>query len=121
MTIETIRVTVTREEMKGPGNDEQNVFIAGITLLKILLRARIPVMGISGFVVVARGKLTVEHEDGLDGDEWHYTFVGEPIAAELMDELLRSMEKGGGHFTFTKPLAEREAAVRARLAEDEEL
>lgn len=117
MGTETISVTITRDQMARHQND-RNLFLSGIGIVKTLLDKRIPVVGIDGVIHVARGKLTVEYNDGLDGDEWTYTFVGEPIMKELMPEV----RKPGFGLTLKGPsLAEREAAMRAKLVEDEEL
>lgn len=117
MTTETISVTITRDHMAKNAND-RNLYLSGVGIVKTLLDKRIPAIGIDGVILVERGKLTIEHEEGLDGDEWTYTFVGEPIMKELMPEV----RKPGFGLTLKGPtLAEREAAMRAKLADDEEL
>jgi len=113
--VETIKVTITRDEL-AKGNPTYNLYLSGLGITKALTNARIPAVGIDGVINVARGKLTIEYNDGLDGDEWTYTFVGEPIMKELMPEV----RKAG----FCLPLkghslAEREAALRAKLEEEE--
>jgi hypothetical protein len=118
MGIETISVTFTRDQLGGKGNPKFNLFMSGVGIVKSLLEKRIPAIGIDGVILVERGELTIRHEDGLDGDEWTYTFVGEPIMKELMPEV----RKPGFGLSLQGPtLREREAAMRAKLVDDEEL
>lgn len=117
MTIKTIRVTVTRDQLIGPKNPGRNLFIASIAVREKLLLAGVPVIGLDGIIAVERGTLTIQHEDGLDGDEWHYTFVGEPV----MPEVLETVRRMGKRPSLLLPLAQIEAEARAKLKEDEEL
>jgi hypothetical protein len=114
----TIRVTITRDEMIGPKNPGRNLFIAGVAVREKLFMAGVPVLGIDGILAVERGKLTIEHEDGLNGDEWIFTFVGEPVMPEVFREV-----RGRGKIrpSLLEPLAAIEADLRKKLAEDDEL
>jgi hypothetical protein len=125
MTEKTIRVTITRDEMTGPKNSGKNLFIAGIAVKERLFTRGIPVTGVDGILMVERGKLTIEHEDGLDGDEWHFTFVGVPVMPEVLKEVYG---RGRLRPSLSEPLAVIEARLRdqavkvaAKADEDDEL
>jgi hypothetical protein len=84
VAVVTIKKTFTRLELIGtnprtgqPHN--YNEVVTSNTIANRLLAAGIPVVGVLGIVAVEWGKLTVEHEDGLDGDEWKYTWTGEEV------------------------------------------
>jgi hypothetical protein len=114
----TIKITVTRDELHHRDDPDLQLTINGGKVVEKLRNAGIPVIGSSTILAVARGKLEIEYEDGLDGDEWHYTFVGEPV----MPEARRGPHGHVQSILLTDNLAEREAAVRARLqAEEDEL
>jgi len=119
MAIETISVTITRDDL-AERNEKLNCFLAGTKITKALLLARIPVIGVAGVLAIERGKLVIRHEDGLDGDEWTYTFTGEPILEALMPGIRAAFEamRGEHHIMINRPLAPREARLRA---EEEEL
>jgi len=120
MTIKTIRLTITRDDLTGPKNSGKNLFIAALAVRERLLLAGVPVIGLDGIIAVERGNLTIQHEDGLDGDEWHYTFVGEPVMPEVIEQVRRS----GKRPSLLTPLAQLEAEARDRLKkidEDDEL
>jgi hypothetical protein len=48
-------------------------------LCRQLLTAGIPVVGLVGLIAVEWGTLTIIHEDGLDGDEWTFSWTGAPV------------------------------------------
>jgi hypothetical protein len=112
MSIKTIRVTITRDSLIDRKNSGKNLFIAAIAVRERLLLAGVPVIGLDGVIAVERGTLTIEHEDGLDGDEFHYTFVGEPVMPEVIDQVRRI----GKRPSLITPLAVLEAEMRATLA-----
>jgi len=117
MAIETITVTITLDHLKFPANRELNNFISGCKITQTLLKHRIPVIGTDGILGVERGQLTVKHEDGLDGDEWHFTFVGEPIRKDMVQQITGP----NGRIQHWKRLDEQEAAHLKKIAEDDEL
>jgi hypothetical protein len=80
----TITQTFTRDQLIGmnPTNGKRhpyNAVVATNTIANKLLAAGVPIVGVLGIVAVEWGKLTVEHEDGLDGDEWKYTWTGNEV------------------------------------------
>lgn len=111
MTEKTIRVTITRDEMTGPKNSGKNLFIAGIAVKERLFKAGVPVIGVDGILAVERGKLTIEHDDGLDGDEWTFTFVGVPVMPDVLKEVY-------GRGRLRPSLHEPLAVIEARLREE---
>lgn len=112
MSIKTIRVTITRDELIGRKNTGRNLFIASVAVREKLLIAGVPVIGVDGIIAVERGTLTIAHDDGLDGDEWTYTFVGEPV----MQEVINDVRRIGKRPSLIEPLAMLEAAMREKLA-----
>lgn len=116
MATVTISKTFTRYELIGvqPRTGKlqpYNAVVSTNTLANRLLAAGIPVVGVLGIVAVEWGKLTVEHEDGLDGDEWKYTWTGE----EVPKSWRKRMAEQGYRNALDNPLAARIAA------EDDEL
>lgn len=109
----TVRVTFTRDEFAKKPFENQG-FLIGSHIIKTLARRGVPVIGVDGIVAVEKGKLTVEYVDGLDGDEWLYTYVG-PL---VPDSVIHSHPHGQHvHYTFGKPLAACEAEAVARPAQ----
>lgn len=97
MAARTITVTVTRDQLV---KDQKNRSInaqymkAGGRILSELRAAGIPIVGAIGLFGVEYGTLTMRMDDGLDGDEFVYTFVGEPLPQHLRKN----------EYTFGNPL-----------------
>jgi len=106
----TVVETFTRLQMTGRANPEGNETIAANTIFNRMLAKGVPIIGILGVLAVEWGKLTIEYEDGLDGDEWTYTWTGEPMPKEFIDKL----KIPGNRLRLTNPLAQ-------QIAEAEEL
>lgn len=108
-----VSVTITRDQLiDNRRNPEGCEFLAARVIIPRLLERGIPVIGLAGIIGVEWGKLTIEHEDGLDGDEWTYTFVGNLIPKAHMPKLT-------GGIRFIDPLGPKIAAAQA--AADDEL
>lgn len=114
----TISKTFTRDELLGiiPRTGkagEYNSINTGNFLTTRLLEAGIPVVGCFGVLAVEHGVLTVTHDpDGLDGDEWIYSWTG-----ERLPQGWPKRERGTGtpvKLRLDKPLA-------AQIAEEDEL
>lgn len=116
----TIRETFTRDQflVKTP---EGNDFLAARVIFGRLRSRGVPVIGALGVLGVEWGKLTIEHEDGLDGDEWTYTWTGRPLTKEWIAEIT----KPGKCVSIAAPLAPRILAENMRRAaavvDDDEL
>lgn len=78
----TIKHVFTRDQLTGTRNPAGNEVIAGQTIFNKLRASGVPVIGVLGVLAVEWGKLTIAYEDGLDGDEWAFTFVGKPMPKE---------------------------------------
>lgn len=118
----TIRETFTRDQFLGKHNPEGNDFLAARVIFGRLRARGVPVIGALGVLGVEWGKLTIEHEDGLDGDEWHYTWIGRPLTKEW----IAVITKPGHCVKINEPLAVRIAeaakvAAAKSSVEDDEL
>ncbi len=89
---------------------QYNEVISAGPIINGLLAAGIPVVGILGILAVEWGTLTITHEDGLDGDEWTYTWTGERVPAAYREK----MSQPGYRGRMDNPLA-------AQIAADNEL
>jgi hypothetical protein len=109
-----ISKTFTRIELIGVKKDgkahQYNEVVAANHIMIALLGAGIPVVGVMGVVAVEWGKLTVTHDDGLDGDEWTYSWTGEEVPKHYRSR----MQTAGYRNRLDKPLA-------AQIAADDEL
>jgi hypothetical protein len=78
----TVTETFTRDQLTGSRNHEANEVNAGQVILNRLRARGVPVIGVLGVLAVEWGVLTIAHEDGLDGDEWIWTYTGHCMPAE---------------------------------------
>lgn len=78
----TVRETFTRDQLTGTRNPEGNEVLAAQTIFNRLRAKGVPVIGTLGVLAIEWGVLTIAHEDGLDGDEWIYTFTGRRMPEE---------------------------------------
>jgi len=124
-----ISVTVTADELLFRGASLKEFAInksitpdwnidSGVPMRR-MLAAGIPVIGVDKIIGIARGELTITHEDGLDGDEWTYSFVGKPV---------REDARRGAHgqlqtiqLSTDLPMVEYAAELRADMAMEAEL
>lgn len=113
-----IKRTFTRAQLIGMNSDgrphEYNAVNTGNRLNMRLLEAGIPIIGgtLFGIVAVEWGTLTISHDpDGLDGDEWTYTWIGR----EVPQPFRRDMAKPTG----TRNRLDQPLAARIALADDE--
>lgn len=92
--IVTIKKTFTRLELIGkhhatgravPFNEVNSANF----LIAELHRIGIPVIGVMGVLAPEWGNLTIAHDDGLDGDEWTYTWTGEAVPRDWREKLAR--------------------------------
>lgn len=117
----TIRETFTRDQFLGTKNPEGNDMLAARVIFGRLRSRGVPVIGALGVLGVEWGKLTIEHEDGLDGDEWHYAWTGRPLTKEWIAEIT----KPGKCVSIAEPLAPRILAESMRrvaaAVDDDEL
>lgn len=104
----TISKTFTRLQLvgirpsTGKPHDYNEVNTANSLILK-LLAAGVPVVGVLGIVTVEWGKLTITHDpDGLDGDEWTYTWTGDEVPKAWRPTLAAKGYRG----RLDKPLRE---------------
>lgn len=97
----TVTLTVTRDELIDSRNPQGNEMLASATILSRLRAQGVPVIGILGVLAVENGTLTIKHEDGLDGDEWTWTWTGEPMA----DKWVRECARPGAALKLNYPLA----------------
>ena len=97
---QTIVVTITRDRLI----EDTNEVIQGARVMRELRQRGVPVIGTLGIFSVEHGVLTVHTDDGLDGDEFVYTWVGVPVAPPLRKH----------HLTFTNNL-------KAIIAKEDEL
>lgn len=109
----TITETFTRDQMLGQVNPQGNEVLAGQILARFRRRG-VPLVGVLGFIAVEWGTLTIEHDDGLDGDEWKWTWTGKPVPPEFMHLLTTP----GRCLRLDEPLA---LKIAAKAAEDDEL
>lgn len=113
-TDKTVSFTFTRDQLTGTRNPLGNEVLAGQVIFGKLRAAGVPVIGVLGILAVEWGEFTVKHEDGLDGDEWSFTYTG-----KLLDQYWRDQcAKPGVCLKLDQPLAPR---IAAKLAEDDEL
>lgn len=115
----TIRETFTRDQFLGKANPEGNDFLAARVIFGRLRSRGVPVIGALGVLGVEWGKMTIEHEDGLDGDEWTYTWTGRPLSKEWIAEIT----KPGKSVSIARPLGPMIAAAKkaAEVDDDDEL
>lgn len=78
----TVAETFTRDQLTGSRNPQGNEVLAGQVIFNRLRAKGVPVIGALGVLAVEWGTLTISHEDGLDGDEWTYTYTGRAMPAE---------------------------------------
>jgi len=74
-----VKLTFTRDQLTGTRNPAGNEVLAGQVIFSALRQRGVPVIGVLGVLAVEWGTLTISHEDGLDGDEWHYRYQGKPM------------------------------------------
>lgn len=92
-----VRIRISRDELIGdmtPKGTRGNQVIAGQLLFRRLREAGIPVVGTLGLFCVEVGTLTMQSEEGLDGEEFVYIYTG-----PLMEQKYRRE-----HFTLTHSL-----------------
>lgn len=106
----TISETFTRDQLTGTRNPVGNEVLAGQVIMTRLRKRGVPLIGVLGILAVENGTLTVQHEDGLDGDEWTYSWTGEPMPREWVDKC----SQPGACLRLNYPLAQ-------QIAEAEEL
>lgn len=112
--VKTVSFTFTRDQLTGTRNPQGNEILAGQVIFGKLRAAGVPVIGVLGILAVEWGEFTVKHDDGLDGDEWTYTYTG-----KLLDDYwIKEVGKLGNAPRLDRPLASR---IAAKLAEDDEL
>lgn len=111
----TIRVTFTRDQLTGTKNPAGNEVLAGQVIMGALRKRGVPVIGVLGLLGVEWGTLTCAQEDGLDGDEWTWTWTGVKMPPTLVDKYQRP----GHRIKLESPLSVEVAALAA--AEDDEL
>lgn len=103
--LQTITATFTRDQFSRlpksefAGNDTK----AGEIIAAELKRKGVPIIGHIGVLAVEWGKLTVAHEEGLDGDEWTYTWTGKPVPPEFVTK----MNSPNGALVLVYPLTAR--------------
>lgn len=107
---QTISVTFTRDELCGKRNPQGNELLAGQAIFSKLRAKGVPVIGVLGVLAVEWGVLTIEHQDGLDGDEWAWSWTGEP----MQKDWIAKCSKPGAVLVLRKPL-------REMIEEEEEL
>lgn len=79
----TVSITITRDDLcSAKKNPASNEMLAAQIIFDKLRTRGVPVIGVLGILAVEWGKLTIEHEDGLDGDEWKWTWTGKPMPLE---------------------------------------
>jgi hypothetical protein len=119
--LQTIRATYTRDQFsRTPKTEHAGVDTkAGEYIAADLLRRGVPVIGHIGVLAVEWGKLTIAHEEGLDGDEWTYTWTGRPVPQEFVTR----MNGPNGRLLLAFPLAARIArhAATQPVAVDDDL
>ena len=101
----TISVTISRLELAGKNNPKANEPLAAMYIMNRLRAKGVPVTGVLTILAVEWGKLTIAHEDGLDGDEWTYTWTGAPMPPRWIEAC-----KEVQGIPLTNPLAPRIAA-----------
>lgn len=113
--IQTVRVTFTRDDLtRNAKNPEGNEVLAGRVIYGRLRALGVPVIGCLGVLAVEWGKLTITHDDGLDGDEWTWEYTG-----ELLDQYwIGVVTKPGRAMRLDDPLA---AQIARKAADDDEL
>lgn len=106
----TVKEVFTRHQFLGKRNPQGNEVLAAQVIFTRLRNRGVPVIGVLGVIAVEWGKLTIEHEDGLDGDEWTYTWEGVPMPRHWIERCAVP----GAALKLDKPLA-------ALIAEEDEL
>lgn len=103
--LQTITATYTRDQFARLGKSEHAGIDtkAGEYIAADLLRRGVPVIGHIGVLCVEWGKLTIAHEEGLDGDEWTYTWTGTPVPPEFV----KRMNSPNGRLVLVYPLTAR--------------
>lgn len=96
-----VNETFSRDQLVGKRNSDANEFLASTIIFGKLRAKGVPVIGVLGVIAVEWGTLTIAHEDGLDGDEWHFTWTGEPMP----DEWIAKCAKPGAALRLNNPLA----------------
>jgi hypothetical protein len=110
----TVRETFTRDQLTGTKNPVGNEVLAGQVIFGRLRQKGVPVIGILGVLAVEWGTLTIAHDDGLDGDEWTFTWTGVPMPQKW----IAHFNKPGVCMNLTFDL---KAKIAAEAAEDDEL
>lgn len=112
----TVRETFTRDQFLGKTNPEGNDVLASRVIFSRLRQRGVPLIGVLGVIAVEWGVLTIAHDDGLDGDEWTFTWIGKEVPAKWRD----FMCKPGRALSIDKPLAPQIAAAAAAQAVDDD-
>lgn len=111
----TVRVTFTRDDMtRAINNPEGNEVLAARAIYGRLRNLGVPVVGNLGVLTVEWGKLTITHEDGLDGDEWTWEYTGKLLDAHWIGVVTTP----GRAMRINDPLAPQ---IARKAAEDDEL
>lgn len=112
---QTVSVTITRDDLtRSINNPEGNEVRAGQVIFGKLRRLGVPVIGVLGVLAVEWGELNIKQEDGLDGDEWTFTYTG-----KLLDKYwIGVVTKPGRGIRLDEPLAPQ---IARKAAEDDEL
>lgn len=107
----TVSATFTRDMLANNRNNPQgNEVIGAAIILKKLRDLGVPVIGVLGVIAVEWGELRITAEDGLDGDEWTYSWAGMPMTKEWQQRCAQP----GKALKLDTPLA-------ALIAADDEL
>ena len=109
--LQTITATYTRDQFTRGGKSEHSGLDtkAGEHISADLLRRGVPVISHIGVLAVEWGKLTIAHDEGLDGDEWTFTWTGKPVPQEFV----RRMNGPNGRPVLAYPLEARIATHNA--------
>lgn len=106
----TVKEVFTRHQLTGKRNPQGNEVLAAQVIFARLRQRGVPVIGVLGIIAVEWGTLTIAHEDGLDGDEWAYTWEGAPMPRHWIDKCAQP----GAVLKLDNPLA-------AQIAAEDEL
>lgn len=82
----TVKETFTRDQFLGRHNPQGNEVLAAQVIFSRLRQRGVPVIGVLGVIAVEWGTLTIKHDEGLDGDEWTYTWEGVPMPREWIEK-----------------------------------
>lgn len=103
----TVSATFTRDQLTSQRqNPRGNEVIGAAMVLTRLRNLGVPVIGVLGVIAVEWGELRITASDGLDGDEWTYTWAGVPMEKEWQQRCA----KAGSALKLDTPLAELIAA-----------